>query len=93
MLYEESSVLPYANLELFSTAILEYPSEFFCWYIVVVELKVTETILSARMAHFKMLPYHHYIITALRHFTITPFNHVTTSAFHHFTILSTISSL
>ena len=35
MLYESSEVRPTANIELFRTALLNYPSELSCWYIVV----------------------------------------------------------
>ena len=62
MLYEASAVLPTTNLELFRTALLKYPSEFFDWYIVVVKLKVTEAIILAHITHFNILPYHHYSI-------------------------------
>ena len=48
------------TLELFSTVLLKYTSEFYFWYTAVVKVKSTEAILSARMNHFKILPYHHY---------------------------------
>ena len=80
-MYEESAVRPNANLKLFITALLKYPSEFFCWYIVVVKVEVTEAILSARMNYFNISTYHHYIISTFRHFDILTFRHFTVSPF------------
>ena len=74
MLYEASAVHPTANLELFRISLLNYPSELSCWYIVVLKGKLTEAIISARMNHF----------------TIAPFHHSTTSTFYRFTVLSTL---
>ena len=72
-LYEVSEVRPTVNLELFRTAILKYPFEFSCWYIVVVKGKGTEVILSARMNHFTIAQFRHFTISPLRRFTVSYF--------------------
>ena len=59
MTYEDLEVLPSANFESFSTALLNYPYGFSCWCIVLVKVKLTEAIISARMTYFNILPYHH----------------------------------
>ena len=64
MLYEASTVHPTANLELFRDYLLNYLSELSSWYIFVVKLKVTKSMLSARMTHFTISP--------LRYFTVSP---------------------
>ena len=100
MLYEDSSVLPSTNLELFRTALLNYRSEFFCWYIVVVKVKGTEAILSARMTNFtislfhhcNIAPFWHFTISPLHHYNITPFHHYTVSPFHHFIVFGSYTS-
>ena len=59
MLYEDSELIPSANIELFRTGLLKYSSEFYCCYIVVLRGKLTEAIISALMTHFNTLQYHH----------------------------------
>ena len=72
ILYEESSVLPTVDLKLFRTALLKFPSGFSCFYILVVQGKVTETIISTRMTHSTISLYRHYTISTLHHYIIVP---------------------
>ena len=73
MLYGYSAVRPTANLKLFRTNLLNYLSEFSCWYLDVVKGKGTEAIPSTRMNHFNITPLHHYTILTFHHFTVSPF--------------------
>ena len=71
IIYEDSEVYPIFNLELFRTSILKDMSGLSCCYKVVVKVKVPKTIISARMTHFAISPFHHLDISTFQHFNIS----------------------
>ena len=83
MLYTYLSVLPYANIGLFKTALLKYLSKTFCWYIVVAEVKGTEAIILARTNLFNISTYHYYTSTSFHCYTVSPFHHFNNLPFYH----------
>ena len=84
MMYEASAVCPTANLGLFRTALLKYPYELSCWYIVAIKVKVTETILSPCMTHFTISLFRHCTIAPFHNFDISPFHYFDVLPFHHY---------
>ena len=72
MMYEDSAVLPTEKFELFRTALLKYfPGCYHC-YIVIVQGKVTETIILTHIYHFTMSSFQD---LKIQHCTIKPLHH------------------